>query len=327
METTTRRDFMHCAAALTSGLVATSAATRAPAAAQPSSSQGSRPISKAAKLRALLQKPGITVVPEAHCVFAARLAELNGFDAIYVGGNMMSAMYLGVEDYGLINTAELVEIGGRIASGVSIPAIVDADQGGETALNVYRTIKAYEAAGIAGFHIEDTRNPKHLGQGRSELMPIEEMLLRIAAAVEARSDPDFLIICRSDCLILGPHRGDTREAIRRGAAFAQAGGDAFFCVGMKPDQVDPIAREVPIPLVALNIPLPDVRNTRLKLDIHAVQVYQPAVKLYETMILELKEHGQFQRRDDRRLSPETAAMVMRTAEYQKLADRWTSVRG
>lgn len=325
MDSGDRRDFMAKAAALTGGALAASVAGGEAAAQSPAAAP--RPMTKTAKLRALLRKPGIHVVPEAYSVFTARLAELHGFEAIYVGGNMMSAMYLGVEDYGLINTSELVEIGSRIANGVSIPAIVDADQGGETALNVYRSIAAYEQAGIAGFHIEDTRNPKHMGPGTSELMPLDEMLLRIAAAAEARRDPDFLIICRSDCLILGPNRGDAGEAIRRGVAFARAGADAFFCVGMKPDQVDRIAGEVPIPLIALNIPMPDVQNTRLRVNIHAVQVYQPAVKLYDTMLEELKQHGQFLRRDDRRLPPETVATVLQAPEYQRLAARWAKVRG
>ena len=328
MDDTTRRDFIQQTAALTGGVAAGSIPSLTAALGQVSpSGDPSHAMSKTSRLRTLLQQPGIGIVPEAHSVFAARLAEINDFKAIYIGGNMMAAMYLGIEDWGLINVTELVEIGGRIASGVSIPAIVDADQGGENALNVYRGVKAYEQAGIAALHIEDTRNPKHRGRGRSELMPLDEMALRISAAVEARSDPNFVIICRSDCLSLGQTPGDTTEAIRRGAAFAEAGGDAFFCVGMRRDQVDQIARAVPIPLVALNIPLDDVRNTALKLDIHAVQVYQPVMKLYEEMLAELKEHGQFLRREERRLMPETMARVLRRAEYEHLAEEWMKLRG
>lgn len=325
MVSATRRDFIEKAAALT-GSVFAGSVVGGQLDAQTTESPTTRPMAKTATLRALLKKPGIHVVPEAYSVFTARLAELHGFDAIYIGGNMMSAMYLGLEDYGVINSSELVEIGGRIASGVSVPAIVDADQGGETSLNVYRTIETYEQAGIAGFHIEDTRNPKHMGRGTSELMPLNEMVERIVAAVEARTDPDFVILCRSDCLSLGAKPGDTEEAIRRGNAFAEAGGDAFFCVGMKPDQVDRIAGAVPIPLIALNIPMADVKNSRLRVNIHAVQVYQPAMKLYDTMMSELKEQGQFPRRDDRRLSPEMTAKVLRSDKYQALAARWAKVR-
>ncbi len=188
MNKSTRRDFVQQAAVLTGGVAAASVSSAAQATA-------SRPMSKTARLRALLLTPGVAIVPEAYSVFTARLAEINGFEAIYVGGNMMAGMYLGIEDWGLIDTAELVEIGGRIARGVSVPAIVDADQGGETALNAYWSVTAYDRAGIAGLHIEDTKNPKHMGQGKSELMALDEMLLRIAAAVDARSDPNFRDHC------------------------------------------------------------------------------------------------------------------------------------
>ena len=322
MDRSTRRGFVKRTALAAGGLAAASVS---PAAGSPP--QRAAAETKTKRLQALLRTPEVTIVPEAYSVFTARLAEINGFEAIYVGGNMMAGMHLGIEDWGLINSSELIEIGGRIARGVSVPAIVDGDQGGETALNVYRSIQEYERAGIAGFHIEDTRNPKHMGQGKSELMELDEMLARIAAAAEGRTDPDFAILARTDCLILGSHRGDTDEAIRRGNAFAEAGADAFFVVGMTTEQVQPIADGVPIPLVALNIPLPEVRDTSLKMDIHAVQVYQAAAKLYETMLVELKEGGEFARREDRRLSPELVAEVMHTDEYRKLAEKWMQLKG
>ena len=318
MTPSTRREFVQRAAALTGGMAAGGAVPLGGA--EPPAQ--TRPQSKRARLRELLGTTGVTVVPEAFTVFTARLAELNGFDAIYAGGNMIAGMHLGIEDWGLVDLAELVEIGGRIAGGVSVPAIVDADQGGETALNVYRAVGSYERAGISGFHIEDTRNPKHMGQGMSELMPLEEMVVRISAAAEGRSDPEFVLIARSDCLILGANRGEAGEAIRRGTAFSAAGADAFFCVGMRSDQVAEIAANVPIPLIALNVPVGDVRDTGLRMDIHGVQVYQAAAKLYETMLLELQADGQFGRGPERRLAPETVSQVMRIPAYRDLAERW-----
>jgi 2-methylisocitrate lyase-like PEP mutase family enzyme len=133
-----RRDFLHRAGAAAGGAfalgvtppAADAAAAQAPAAV---------PATRAAKLRALLQRPGLVVAPEAYTVIAGKLAEAHGFDAIYIGGNMMSMTYLGVPDWGVITTTDMVEIAGRIAREVSIPSIVDADQAGETSLNVYRT--------------------------------------------------------------------------------------------------------------------------------------------------------------------------------------------
>ena len=135
MNQPTRRDFVQRAALLTGSIAATGVASGGNASIKKKKEENSsKPMSKNSKLRSLLNTPGVTIVPEAYSLFAARLAEINNFDAIYIGGNMMAGMYLGIEDWGLINNAELVEIGSRIAKGVSVPAIVDADQGGETAL-------------------------------------------------------------------------------------------------------------------------------------------------------------------------------------------------
>ena len=134
------------------------------------------------QLRTLLQRPGLVIAPEAYTVIAGKLAEAHGFDAIYIGGNMMSMTYLGVPDWGVITTTDMVEIAGRIAREISIPAIVDADQAGETSLNVYRTVQLYQQAGIAALHIEDSGNPKKMetwigpgGPTTTPLQSIEQM--------------------------------------------------------------------------------------------------------------------------------------------------------
>ena len=214
MASSSRREFLKHTALLTGSVAATGSALSA-AAQDNADSRGIQ--SKPSRLRQLLQEPGVTVIPEAYSVYTARLAEISGFPAIYVGGNMIAGMYFGIDDFGLVDVAELVEVGGRIAGGVSVPAIVDADQGGENSLNVHRSIGRYERAGIAGSHIEDTRNPKHLGPDLSELMPMEEMVERVTAAVEGRSNPDYVIIARTDCLVesvVGDNNADHREAIR-----------------------------------------------------------------------------------------------------------------
>ena len=324
MTGSSRRDFIKRTALVTGSMAAAGAPV---VAASAENTNSSNPISKSARLRELLAEPGVTVIPEAYTVYTARLAELAGFPAIYAGGNMIAGMHFGIEDWGLVDLAELVEVGGRIAGGVSVPAIVDADQGGETSLNVYRSVERYERAGIAGSHIEDTRNPKHLGPGRSELMPVEEMVERIKAAVEGRSDPNYVIIARSDCLWIGSNPGDHREAIRRGNAFAEAGADAFFVVSMRSDQVQEIASNIPIPLIALNIPVDEVRDTSCSIDIHGVQVYQAAASLYQTMLGELRSDGQFKRGPERRLDPDIVAQVLDIPEYSELADRWSQLKG
>ena len=173
--------------------------------------------------------------------------------------------------------------------------------------------------------MEDTRNPKHQGAGVSQLMPVDEMVLRIQAAKEGRQDPNFCIIARSDSMGLFEKRGDLAESIRRGKAYAAAGADAFFPTGIKVEQIDEIAGAIGIPVVTLNLPIAPQRKTRAKVAIHAVQIFQPAMKLYEDMILGLKADGQFPRPP--RLPQETVDKVMRTAKNQELTARWNKVRG
>ncbi len=145
-----RRHFLQ-RAATAGGAVALGVTAAPPAeAGAAQAAQAAVPLSRARRLRNLLQRPGLLVAPEAYTVIAGKLAEANGFEVIYIGGNMMSMTYLGVPDWGVITTTDMVEIAGRIAREVSIPAIVDADQAGETSLNVYRTVQQYERAGIAG---------------------------------------------------------------------------------------------------------------------------------------------------------------------------------
>lgn len=271
----------------------------------------------------------MTVIPEAYSVYTARLAEISGFPAIYVGGNMIAGMYFGIDDFGLVDVAELVEVGGRIAGGVSVPAIVDADQGGENSLNVHRSIGRYERAGIAGSHIEDTRNPKHLGPDLSELMPMEEMVERVTAAVEGRSNPDYVIIARTDCLVesvVGDNNADHREAIRRGNAYAEAGADALFAVSMRPEEVEEIATNIPVPLIALNIPLGEIEDTSCAIDIHGVRAYQAAAALYQTMLTELQNDGQYQQGPERSLDPDLVARVLDIPAYSDLAKRWVELK-
>ena len=247
-----RRRFLEQAGAAAGGAVALGLSATPALGASPAQSPPA-PTSKAGRLRSLLRRPGLLVAPEAYTVIAGKLAEARGFEAIYIGGNMMSMTYLGVPDWGVITTTDMVDIAGRIAREVSIPAIADADQAGETSLNVYRTVQLYERAGIAGLHIEDSRNPKKMemwagpgGPTTSVLQTIEQARERIAAAVDARTNPDFVIISRTVA-------EDADAIIRRGIAFAQAGADVVMnsLTGMSADQINRIASEIPVPLLGI----------------------------------------------------------------------------
>jgi 2-methylisocitrate lyase-like PEP mutase family enzyme len=321
--TSSRRDFLHQAGTAAGGALAIGASIVEPHVAE--AAQGPpavTPDTRARRLRLLLQRPGLVVAPEAYSVIAGKLAEAHGFDAIYIGGNMMSMTYLGAPDWGVISPSDMVEIAGRIAREVSIPAIVDADQAGETSLNVYRTVRQYEGAGIAALHIEDSRNPKKMetwagpgGPNTTELQPIEQMRERVQAAVDARRDRDFVIIGRTVA-------EDADTVIRRGLAFAEAGADLVMnsLSGMNADEINRIARELPVPLLGIGIAKTYLTGTRMKVNIHPNIVSGAALALCDTIFRELKENGEVSSRPP--LATEMLARITGANTYSELAKRW-----
>ena len=320
-----RRHFLRSAGTAAGGAVALGmGATSAAAAAQAPPPTQAAPMSKGARLRALLRSPGLLIAPEAYTVIAGKLAEARGFDVIYIGGNMMSMTYLGVPDWGVITTTDMVDIAGRIAREVSIPAIADADQAGETSLNVYRTVRLYEQAGIAALHIEDSRNPKKMetwagpgGPTTTALQSIEQMRERLEAAVDARTDRDFVIIGRTVA-------EDANVVIRRGVAFAQAGADVVMnsLTGFSAEEINRIAREIPVPLLGIGVPKTHLPNTRMKVNIYPNMVSGAAMALADAMFRELKENGEATPRAP--LTPDVLSRVTNTATYSELAKRWLS---
>src|SRR5882757_2016703 len=176
---------------------------------------------KAAGLRELIAK-GAIMLPGVPNAAVARQVERIGFDAVYVSGAGIANATAGVPDIGLLTLTEVAQLAGYIAKAVKIPAIVDADTGFGGAENVARTIHELERAGLAGCHIEDQEFPKRCGHlaGKS-LIDADEMVEKIRAAVEARHDPDLLIIARTDA------RGveDFKSAVRRSEKYLEAGAD------------------------------------------------------------------------------------------------------
>lgn len=177
------------------------------------------------RLRELLRGPGIVMVPGAHDAFTARLVEQAGFPACYMTGAGTVAALLGMPDVGLITMTEMVTNARYIARAVSVPVICDADTGYGNAVNVMRTVREYEGAGVAGIHLEDQIFPKKCGhmEGKA-LVSLEEMVGKIRAACQAREDPDFVIIARTDSRAVE----GMEAAVRRANAYAEAGADLIF---------------------------------------------------------------------------------------------------
>jgi 2,3-dimethylmalate lyase len=202
----------------------------------------------AARLRALLESGQMIVAPGAFDPLAARLVEEAGFPVVYMTGFGTSAALLGRPDVGLLTMTEMAGNAARIAACVDIPVIADADTGYGNPLNVIRTVGAFEAAGVAGIHIEDQVAPKKCGHMDGKLViSADEMAAKIRAAAEARTSPDFVIIARTDARAVE----GLERAVERARRYLAAGADALFIEALtSDDEVAQVARAFPrVPLL------------------------------------------------------------------------------
>ncbi len=205
--------------------------------------------SPAERLRALVEKPGLRVMPCCFDALSARLVERAGFELTFMSGFAVSATRLALPDTGLISYAEMLDQGRDLCAAVSIPVIGDADTGYGNAMNVRRTVAGYAAAGFACAMIEDQLAPKRCGHTRGkEVVARGEALARVRAAVDARDEgADVLVMARTDARAT---RG-LDEALARGVAFADAGADLVFVEA--PGSEEEMARvcaEIPAPQMA-----------------------------------------------------------------------------
>jgi len=196
--------------------------------------------------RRSLSADGLITAPGVYDGLSARIAAAVGFDAIYVSGGAISRS-MGFPDVGLVSGSEMLKRVSEIQSVTSSPLIVDADTGYGNAVNVIRTVQDLERLGVAALHIEDQVNPKRCGHYEDkEVVSLAEMVGKVRAAVAARTDPDLVIIARTDArAVLG-----LDAALTRAKAFASAGADMIFIEAPRTiDEIARIANEIDTPLL------------------------------------------------------------------------------
>jgi methylisocitrate lyase len=239
---------------------------------------------------------GPIAIPGAFNALTAKLVERLGFRAVYLSGGALSAAS-GVPDIGLLTLTEFTDEARRLASATSLPLLCDADTGFGEALNVERTVQAFESAGAAGIHLEDQQFPKRCGHlsGKSLVEP-EAMASKIRAAVAAKRDPDFVIIARTDA------RGVTSfdDAVRRAHHYISAGADAIFPEALESaEEFARFATEVPAPLLANMTefgkgPLLTVSELGLigyKMVLYPLTAFRSAVKAAQDTLVQLRDAG------------------------------------
>lgn len=239
------------------------------------------------RLKAAFDARRFIVAPGIFDMISAKIADGMGFECLYVTGFGTVASHLGVADAGIATYTDMVQRVGTMARGCRTPVIADADTGYGGLLNVRHTVQGYEAAGVSGIQLEDQEMPKKCGHtpGR-RVIPAEEMVLKIRVAAEARRDPNFLIVARTDArTTLG-----LEEAIRRGRMYAEAGADVVFVESPESEaEMAEIGRSISKPLLANMVEggrTPILPAERLRALGYAIAIYPAAGFLAAAAALE-----------------------------------------
>lgn len=244
----------------------------------------------ASRLRQMLGGSEMVVAPFIFDAFQARIAQAAGFQAVYMTG-FGTAASRGFPDVGLLTMAEMVQNVRYIANAIEIPLICDADTGYGNPVNVYRTVREYEAAGAAALHIEDQVWPKRCGfLAGKQVIPLEEMAPKVRAACDARRSQDFVIIARTDALAVN----GWDDVIMRSRAYREAGADLIFVDGIKTlDDMKRCAEELgdmPLLYNGQLLPIQEIQKFGFKLTIYSATLMAAYIRMRDAM-QELKTTG------------------------------------
>jgi 2-methylisocitrate lyase-like PEP mutase family enzyme len=235
------------------------------------------------RLRELIESGDLVRVPGVTDPLAAKLVETAGFEAVYVTGGGISRG-MGFPDVGLVTMTEMVDCVRLITDAITIPAIVDIDTGYGNAINLVRTVRAFENAGVAAIHVEDQVTPKRCGHysGKAAIST-EEMVLKLKAAREARRDPGLVIIARTDARAVE----GIERAIERSKAYVAAGADVlFFEAPQSFEEMRAVADAVKTPLLlnmfgggkTPSVPMKDLQSIGYRIVIFPSHLQRAAIK-------------------------------------------------
>ena len=248
-------------------------------------------------LKQLLKRNQLLVAPGCFDGLSARLVEEAGFETAYLSGGAV-ARSMGIPDIGLVTMSESIERAVQVVSAIRIPIIADADTGYGNAVNLWRTVREFERAGVAAIHIEDQITPKRCGhlEGK-EVISLGEMTQKLQAAMAARSDPDFCIIARTDA------RGVNgfEDAIERGRAFAKLGVDAIFVEApQSEDELAEIPKRIPSVPLLVNVfkggktpmlPVARLQQMGYRIAIYPSETQRAAIHAMRNALGTLKREG------------------------------------
>lgn len=282
----------------------------------------------AGRVESVLGRSGSLVFPGVYDALSAKLAERAGFELAFVSGYAVSATSLGEPDVGLLTQTEVIERARSICRSVAIPIIVDADTGYGNPLNVVRTVRELIAAGAAGCFLEDQVWPKRCGHMRGKrVVPRDEYLGKIRAAVDAKGDADFFLVARTDAVA----DGGLDEALARAEAASAAGADATFVEAPRTrEELVAVGRRAPKPTVANMVeqgrtPLlsrEELAALGFQLVLYPVSGLYAAARALETVYGHLHAEGTTAGAEDRLIAFERFNDLIGVEEKYALAERY-----
>jgi methylisocitrate lyase len=206
---------------------------------------------RSTRFRQLIDADEILTLPGVHDALSARLAEQAGFAALICGGYAATASLLGAPDTGQLSMTEMANLYARLSDATSLPILADADTGYGNTVNVTRTVRAYERAGVAALFIEDQVAPKRCGHMEGKrVVPVTEMVAKLKAALDTREDGDLMIMARTDARATE----GLEAAIERAQIYREAGADIIFVEApLTIDEMTRICSEIPAPCMANNV--------------------------------------------------------------------------
>lgn len=284
------------------------------------------------RLKPLLQGNDIILVPGCFNSLSARLIEQAGFDAIYISGAGTASNYLGFPDIGLMTMTEMLDNARNIVNVTSLPVICDCDTGFGNAINMIRTVRAFEAAGLAGIQVEDQIMPKKCGHTEGkQLVSKREMVQKIHAAVDTRKDPDFVFIIRTDAIAVN----GIDDALDRANAYEEAGADVIFVEAPRNiDEMKRISSAVHAPLVANMVehggktPIlsaQELKKLGYKMAIYPCSLWMASIKSMQELLVVLKNDGMTGRFASKMVSFREMFEIVDLPGYSSLEKKYTTI--
>ena len=279
-------------------------------------------------LKQLFKRDRLLVAPGCFDGLSARLVEEAGFEAAYLSGGAL-ARSMGIPDIGLVTMSEVIERAAQVVAAVKVPIIADADTGYGNAVNLVRSVREFERTGVAAIHIEDQITPKRCGHlDGKEVIPLAEMEKKLQAALASRSDPDFLIIARTDAR--GVHGFD--DAINRGRAFAKLGVDAIFIEAPQSEaELEEIPRALPDVPLLVNVfkggktpmlPVERLQQMGYRIAIYPSETQRAAIHAMRQALGLLKRDGTTEKMDDALTTFKERDKVVGLDEWQQLEKQY-----